>query len=109
EGMMLTAALVWGAVGAAAGTLWVGIPAAMVAGAVAGLFLAFLAVSLRVEQVVAGVVINIAAAGVTAFVFRTALGGSISAPTLSQVNIPVLSTIPGIGPIFFQQSPLAYV
>ncbi len=110
EGIMLTAAFVSAAVGIVSGNLWLALLAGIVAGAIAGLFLALLAVTLRVDQVVAGFVINIAAAGGTSFVFRsTFANASVSPPTLAPLSIPVLSSIPALGPIFFQQSLLVYV
>ena len=110
EGIMLVAAFVCAAVGAVTGNLWPALLAGIVAGAVAGLFLALLAVTLRVDQVVAGFVINIAAVGGTSFVFRsTFANGSASPPTLAPTNIPLLSSVPVLGPILFRQSLLVYV
>jgi general nucleoside transport system permease protein len=110
EGIMLVAAFVCAAVGTITGNLWLALLVGIVAGAVAGLFLALLAVTLRVDQVVAGFVINIAAAGGTSFVFRsTFANGSASPPTLAPINIPLLSAIPVLGPIVFRQSLLVYV
>jgi simple sugar transport system permease protein len=110
EGIMLTAAFVSAAVGIVTNNLWLALLAGIAAGSLVGLFLAFLAVTLRVDQVVAGFVINIAAAGGTSFVFRsTFANGSSSPPTLAPINIPVLSSIPALGQIFFQQSLLVYV
>lgn len=110
EGIMLTAAFACAAVGTVTGNLWLAIPAGVVAGAVAGLFLAVLAVTLRVDQVVAGFVINIAAAGGTSFVFRSTFANSSSSlPTLSPLNIPVLSSIPALGQILFQHVVLVYI
>ncbi len=111
EGMMLTAAFASAAVMVTAGNLWLAIPAGIVAGAAVGVFLAVLTVSLRLDQVVAGFVINIAAAGGTSFVFRSTFSESNAATpaTLGPINIPILSSLPVIGPILFQQSPLVYV
>src|SRR5579875_1795760 len=90
EGMMLTAAFVTAVVGSGTNSLLLGIVAGIVAGAVGGLFLAVLSISLRVDQVVGGFVINIAAAGGTSFVFRSAYNaGSLQTNPLPQLNIPL--------------------
>ena len=111
EGIMLTAAFVTASVSVVTGNLWLAIPCGVVAGAAVGIALAVLAVSLRVDQVVAGFVINIAAVGATSFIFRSTFANSSAAapPTLSPVSIPVLSNIPAVGQILFQQNPLVYM
>ena len=111
EGMMLTAALACATAASTSGSLPLGLLAGIIAGGISGLFLAVLSVSLRVDQIVGGFVINIAAAGATSFVFRSTIGGSGSAstPSLEQINIPVLSSIPFFGPILFQQDPIVYL
>ncbi len=110
EGLMLTSAFACAAVASGTGNLYVGVLGGIVAGALGGLFLAFLSVTLRVDQIVGGFVINIAAAGGTSFIFRSAYGsGSISTPPLNAINIPGLSQIPALGRILFQQDPLVYV
>ncbi|GAC1394910.1 MAG: hypothetical protein NVSMB65_13320 [Chloroflexota bacterium] len=111
DGMMLTASFACAATSTTTGSLLLGMLAGVIAGGIGGLFLGILAVSLRVDQVVGGFVINIAAAGGTSFVFRSTFGssGSASTPTLPQVNVPVLSGIPVVGQVLFQQSPLVYL
>jgi ABC-type uncharacterized transport system permease subunit len=109
EGEMLTAAFTTAYVGSQTNNLFLGILAGMFAGGVAGLFLALLAVTLRVDQVVGGFVINIAAAGGTSFVFRSTISESgAQAPTLPQWDLPGLSNLPALGNIIFQQNVLVY-
>lgn len=110
EGLMLTAAFVTAVVGSSTGSLLLGLLGGLVAGAIGGLFLGLLSITLRVDQIVGGFVINIAAAGGTSFVFRSAFNsGSLSAPPLPQINVPVLSGIPALGRILFQQNALVYL
>ena len=55
---------------------------------------------------------NIFAAGFTNFINRLVFGtniANISIPTFSSIKIPLLSEIPFIGPVFFEQSPLTYL
>lgn len=110
EGEMLTAAFVTAYISTETGNLFFGVLGGLLAGGIAGLFLALLSITLRVDQVVGGFVINIAAAGGTSFVFRSTINQSAgSSPTLPQWNIPGLANLPGIGAIVFQQNIIVYL
>ncbi|QPC94559.1 ABC transporter permease [Mesorhizobium sp. INR15] len=112
EGMML-----WGAFGAAAGTYLTGSPvvglvAGILLGAAAGLLLALLCVTLAVNQLVAGIAINLLCAGLTAFLARATFGlagGGTAVSGFAAFPIPYLSGLPVIGPALFSQDPLAYM
>ena len=67
EGMLLTGAFVSAAVVFFIGDVWVGTLAALVAGGLVGLLHAYLCITLRVDQLVSGLAINLATAGLTAF------------------------------------------
>ena len=67
EGMMLTGAFISAAGVFYSGNAWVGILAALIAGGLVGLLHAYLCVTLRVDQLVSGLAINLATAGLTAF------------------------------------------
>ena len=74
EGMMLAGAFV-GAVGAHfTGSAWIGISFACILGIFLGLLLAGLTVTLRANQMVSGVTINILSLGLTSFLFRIIMG-----------------------------------
>ncbi len=111
EGMMLA-----GAFGAAtasyySGSAGVGIIAALFAGGLAGLLLGFLSVTLRVNQLVSGIAVNLLCAGLTAFLARQAFGenlGRAFVQGFDEVAIPFLSQIPIVGPVLFHQDALAY-
>jgi ABC-type uncharacterized transport system permease subunit len=112
EGMIL-----FGAFGAAVGAFFMGTPLAGLAlgiclGAAGGLLLSILAVSLHVNQLVSGIAINMFAIGLTSFLSRVVFSGkatTMSLPGFKPVAIPVLSKIPVIGPVFFNQDPLVYI
>lgn len=112
EGMML-----WGAFGAAAGAYFTGSPVAGLAagvllGMVAGLLLAVLSVSLAVNQLIAGIAVNLLCAGLTAFMARITFGISDGAGNIAgfqALPIPYLSDLPVIGSALFKQDPLAYL
>jgi simple sugar transport system permease protein len=111
EGMML-----WGAFAAVAfasilGNLWLGLLAASVTGGVMALLLAVLSIQYKVDQIIAGTVINILAAGGTRFLnLRLLEPAGLSAPGhFDTIPIPILSEIPILGPILFQDQPTTFI
>ena len=112
EGMMLA-----GAFGAAVGTFFTGLPivglvTGMSAGALMAVVLAVLAVSLGVNQIVAGIAINMFSIGVTAFLSRIVFSGQANTMTLpgyKDFAIPGLASIPIIGPVLFDRDALVYL
>jgi ABC-type uncharacterized transport system permease subunit len=112
DGMMLCGSLVGFVVAYLAGPLWPGVVAGMLAGALLGLVLGFYTVTLRSNQVVVGVAINLLAIGVTSFAYRAVFGTGTNQPrvdSFASVDIPGLSHLPIIGPLFFRQDPLVYL
>ncbi len=111
EGQLLTSAFVGTIVGSAAG-IWVGLFAAMLTGALLGAVLAVLAIKFRIDQIIAGVVINIFALGLTSFLARRVLSEAqdLNSPgRFTSFKIPVLGDIPIIGPMFFDHNLFVYV
>jgi len=90
---------------------WAGTLGGMLAGALFGFFFALMAVYLRADQVVLGTGINILGLGLTSYFYRAMYKAGVSQffPGFKVYPIPVLSQIPGLGPIFFQQIPLVYL
>lgn len=91
--------------------LWqiVAVLVAILTGALMALLHGWLSITFRTDQVVSGTVINILALGVTAFIRRQFLleGGGL--PKLPDITIPVLSDLPLIGDIFFNNQPIFYL
>lgn len=65
----------------------------------------------KADQIISGTVINILAIGVTGYFYRQFLAENLPAGpgTFPKIAIPVLSKIPIIGPILFNQQPLTYM
>lgn len=93
-----------------------GVGAAVLSAMLVGLLLSVLAVTFRVDQIIAGVVVDLFAVGVTGFLNRQMMfdngglfGGTVphSAGVLPHVRIPGLADLPVIGSIFDQQ-PIAF-
>jgi len=112
EGIMLMGALS-GFLGAYwTGNLWVGVLAGMLTGALFGLLMGFMSITVKANQVVAGLGITILGGGLSTLLFRLAFGLRTIPPTLSifpTLPIPGLSRIPFLGPVLFQHNILVYV
>lgn len=111
EGMLLTGAFMGAFVGTLAGPV-VGILAATLSGGLLALALAVLAIRYQVDQIIAGVVINIFALGLTSFLSSAVLvenSARFNSPgVLRAIRIPFLADIPIIGPILFNQNIFVY-
>ncbi len=85
--------------------LLVGVLAAMAVAAVAGLFLAWTSIKLRMDQIIAGTVINIFAIGATSFFF--AQGRTM--PKVPNWSVPGLDEWPLVGRMLFDHGPFTYL
>jgi general nucleoside transport system permease protein len=111
EGMML-----WGAFAAVAfagilDNLWLGLLAASITGGVVALLLAVLSIQYKVDQIIAGTVINILAAGGTRFLnLRLLRPAGLGAPGhFDPISIPILSDIPIVGSFLFRDQPTTFI
>ncbi len=112
EGTMILGALAGFLVVYFSGSLWLGVLAALITGALLGLLMAFLAVSLGLSQHVSGLGITIFATGLAYFIYRMVIGSPTVPPTVTAfetAHLPLLSDIPIVGPILFQQYALTYL
>jgi general nucleoside transport system permease protein len=111
EGMLLSGALASFLVAYYLGSVALGTLAGVAIGIGLGALMAFLSVTLRTEQIINGIAIVLLAQGLTAFIFEKLFGGE-DQPTVAgipDVEVPLLSEIPGVGPVLFDQNVLFYV
>jgi general nucleoside transport system permease protein len=112
EGMLLSGAFTGALVGSVANNLWVGLFAAMVIGGLVAWVLAVLSIRYLVDQIIAGTVINILALGLTSYLTDQVLqkNPELNDPGRFQnFGIPLLSKIPVIGPILFDNNIFVYL
>ena len=113
EGLLLMGAFTAYDVTALTGNPVIGIFAAVCVSTLIGVVFSFFAVNLRVNQVVIGLGLWLLGLGLSdtlfRFLFASAAGGAPSVPTIGDIHIPVLSTIPLIGRGIFQQNPIVYI
>jgi simple sugar transport system permease protein len=110
EGMLLAGAFT----GAVAGSLiggFGGLVSAVIVGGLFGLLLAVLVVTYRVDQIIAGVAINLLVIGLTAYASSQVLTeyrALNNAPIFKSIPIPLLSDLPVVGQVLFKQNIFIY-
>lgn len=113
EGTMLMAAFAAFIGSYATGSTMAGLLLGVVAGMTMSFLMVFMAATLKVEQVVTGLALNLLAAGMSLYLYKAFVAVEGQAmPTVAVmpiVPIPFLSEIPYIGPILFTQKALTYV
>lgn len=112
EGKMLIGAFTAVAFASLFHSAWIGLLAAMVAGALAAMLFAWATVYLRADHIIAGLAIDILAAGLTGFLFNSIygqMGTPSDTPSLPIWNVPLLSSVPVLGPILGHHEALVYL
>ncbi|MDR1412588.1 MAG: ABC transporter permease [Actinomycetes bacterium] len=112
EGMMLLGAVVGFLSGYHTGNAVLALVGAWVAGAAGGALFALLTVSLRANQTVTGLTLTIFGSGVARFLGDDLIGLSVPAAVqrvFKPVALPLLSRIPGLGPVLFSQDVFVYL
>jgi ABC-type uncharacterized transport system permease subunit len=126
EGKMLMAAMVAYAINlfayqglkesmdpATAGAIsrWLALIVAVLSAIILALLHAVVSIRFKADQIISGTVINILALGITGYLYRQFLAENLPAGpgTFPIFKVPLLSDIPIIGPILFQQQPLTYI
>lgn len=87
EGTMLGSALASVAVHYATGSAFAGVVAGVATGAAIGLLHALLVVHRRIDAIVSGIAINLAAAGGTRFLLRALYGSSSNSPSVAGIRV----------------------
>ena len=111
EGMLLSGALAAFLAAYYLDSVALGTLAGMAIGIALGALMAFLSVTLRTEQIINGIAIVLLAQGLTAFIFEKLFGGEEqpTVPGIRDLDLPLLSDIPGLGPVLFEQNALFYI
>ena len=91
------------------GNLWLGLFVALAVGALMGLAMAFVSVTLQAEQGISGIGFYLFGLGMSDLLFQKTLGTVETVSGFSPVHIPILSDIPIIGQIFFSHSLMVYM
>ena len=114
EGTMLISAFTGVVVSAYTGSAWLGFAAGIAAGAISGYLLAYIIFKLQVNDILAGIAINLLGSGGTVF-FLFALTGvrgistSLSSKVMPSVDIPFIKDIPVLGEIISGHNIVTYM
>jgi ABC-type uncharacterized transport system permease subunit len=112
EGMMLAGAFAAAVATMLAGSPAIGLFAAVIAGGLVAVVVAIATTRFGTDQMVTGLAVNLLVAGLTSYLLRELFGGRapiIRLPLLQAWPVPVLSELPLIGPVLFNQPALTYL
>ena len=106
EGQMLMAAFVAFLANVYFGNLWLATLIGALTGALLGLLLAYMAVTLKMDQIIGGTVINILAVGLTGYFYAA---GLTTQGKFQPIALGPLADIPLIGKVLFDNPPITYL
>ncbi len=112
EGIMLTGASIGFLVSYMTGSNLIGALVAMAVGGLFGLILAYFTTTLKMDQFVIGLALFFIGTGLSSLLPKLLLGITLTpplVPTLPDIAIPLLSKIPVLGPVLFNQNILVYL
>jgi general nucleoside transport system permease protein len=112
EGIMVSGAFVGWLTVYSGGSLFLGVLAALLVGALFGLLHGTMTVSLGVSQHVTGIGITLLAASLSYYLYRMFFPHLTTPPQITPfapLAIPGLASIPVFGPAFFAQTPMTYL
>ncbi|MEK6221537.1 MAG: ABC transporter permease [Chloroflexota bacterium] len=110
EGMMLAGAMMGALIGSLT-NLWVGLLAAILTGAALAWVHGVLSIKYKIDQIISGTTILIFSTGMTSFIsarFMQQYQELNNPGIFPRIDIPILTEIPLIGPIFFSHNLFAY-
>lgn len=107
EGMMLFGAVIGFIVALSTGNLWLGVLLAMSAGMLLSMLFAAVALGFNANQVATGLALTIFGVGLSSFVGAAWVGKPLAG--FEPIAIPLLSEIPLIGRMLFDQDVLVYL
>jgi general nucleoside transport system permease protein len=111
EGAILAGA--FGAlVGATGGGVAAGYAGAVVGGVLIAVLFALFVIVLRADQIITGTALTLFSMGATGTLYRVLYGSggaALNVPTNAPLSLPILSSLPVIGPALFAQPPVTYL
>jgi simple sugar transport system permease protein len=113
EGIMLICAQIAVVTASTTGNLYLGLITAILVGGLIAAFHAYLVIRFKVDQIVSGVAINIFGTGLTSFISSRFLEKNTdllnNSGVFPVISLPVLSKIPLLGPMLFENNIVVYM
>jgi general nucleoside transport system permease protein len=105
EGMMLLSAFLGFLFNVWTGNLFLAVVGTLLAGGLIGALHGLMSITLKVDQIISGTVINILAVGFTGYFYQQ---GLTTQGKMVPIRIPLLADIPILGPVLFENPPITY-
>jgi simple sugar transport system permease protein len=111
EGMMLFGSFAGIVASILSGSALVGLAGGALAGIAVALVHGLISITLKSDQIVSGIGINLVALGLTSYLVNVYYPGQTAAASarIPELSIAFLSDLPLIGPVLFQQNPIVYL
>ena len=109
EGIMLMGAFMGYYTVLQTGNPWLGLLVALITGALMGLLMAVISVTMQAEQGISGIGLSLFGLGLSSLLMKVLVGTPTGVTGFQPLNIPGLTDIPIIGPLFFSYTVPTYL
>jgi general nucleoside transport system permease protein len=109
EGIMLMGAFMGYYTVLQTGNPWLGLLVALITGALMGLLMAVISVTMQAEQGISGIGLSLFGLGLSSLLMKVLVGTPTGVTGFQPLDIPGLSDIPIIGPLFFSYTVPTYL
>ncbi|MFN8466730.1 MAG: ABC transporter permease [Caldilineaceae bacterium] len=109
EGIMLMGAFMGYYTVLQTGNPWLGLLVALITGALMGLLMAVISVTMQAEQGISGIGLSLFGLGLSSLLMKVLVGTPTGVSGFQPLNIPGLTDIPIIGPLFFSYTVPTYI
>ena len=90
------------------GNPWLGLLVALLVGALLGLLMAVISVTMQAEQGISGIGLSLFGLGLSSLLMKVLVGTPTGISGFQEIHFPVLSDIPVLGELFFNYTILTY-
>jgi ABC-type uncharacterized transport system permease subunit len=109
EGIMLMGAFMGYYTVLQTGNPWLGLLVALITGALMGLLMAVISVTMQAEQGISGIGLSLFGLGLSSLLMKVLVGTPTGVSGFQPLNIPGLTDVPIIGPLFFSYTVPTYL
>lgn len=88
---------------------WIGLLVALIVGALLGLLMAFISVTMQAEQGISGIGLSLFGLGLSSLLFKVLVGTPTGVNGFQPIHLPVLSDLPIVGELLFSYAAPTYL